>query len=336
MMQSGVDLADSIGKMKDVISAMAKAQEENGLKGSAAFNQLKRYANLVETNQAVIESVKGMNDVYTSLAQVGAMNQTLFGDWQQESLANYDKLIAGGFKQNEALAMMAPTLQSLKEVHETMGFALDENTRKLIEQAEAAGLLKPDPMVEMTEAVKDMTKAVYELIDHIAGHSPPGGSLIDAFDTALMRAQGFGAEIKNAFVADPVQNLIGVIGEIPTNIGIHVGYSYDEYHGPGGGGGGAGGKYYAAQHGGIFNRPTHVVLGENPAHNPEAILNRQQLQKLLSEQLQPARDLSEEKNDQPIIINVYVAGEKVEQVILPMLKQSSRDGKLKIDPRSIE
>ena len=34
------------------------------------------------------------------------------------------------------------------------------------------------------------------------------------------------------------------------------------------------------QHGGIVNRPTLAMLGENPAHNPEVVLNRQQLQGL--------------------------------------------------------
>ena len=347
LMKNGSDIASAIDQMKEVIANLGKAQEEYGLKGSAAFNQLKRYGNLVETNRAVIESVKGMTDVYTSLAQVGAMNQQLFTDWQQDSLANYDKLIAGGFKQNEALAMMAPTLQSLKEAHETMGYKIDDNTRALIEQADAAGLLKADPMIEMRDAVIEMKDAVYDLIDHISGHSPPCGSLIEAFGTAVEYTKSYGRELINAFSPLPVQTLISKMGEIPKDIGIHVGYTYDEYAGPYGGkygggygyggGTGPGGKYYAAQHGGIFTVPTHLLVGENPAYNPEVVLNRQQMENFVDNLTKPARNLNSSNNQsQQIVIHNYLGTELIETKIFNMLKQGSRDGKLRIDERAIE
>jgi hypothetical protein len=82
--------------------------------------------------------------------------------------------------------------------------------------------------------------------------------------------------------------------------------------------------------------PTHLLVGENPAYNPEVVLNRFQLERLLHQSPTPARNLNEGGGSGPTIINVYVAGEKVESVILPMLKQASRDGKMKIDPRAIE
>jgi len=344
LMKNGSDIASAIDQMKEVIANLGKAQEEHGLKGSAAFNQLKRYGNLVETNRSVIESVKGMTDVYTSLAQVGAMNQQLFTDWQQDSLANYDKLIAGGFKQNEALAMMAPTLQSLKEAHETMGYKIDDNTRALIEQAEAAGLLKADPMIEMRDAVIEMKDAVYDLIDHISGHSPPCGSLIEAFGTAVEYTKSYGRELINAFSPLPVQTLINEIGEIPKDIGIHVGYTYDEYAGPYGGkyggsygyggGTGPGGKpYYAAQHGGIFTVPTHLLVGENPAYNPEVVLNRFQLERLLTKSPGPGRNLNEKDGKPAVIVNkLYLNGKEIAQCI----KELSQDGLLSIDERAIK
>ena len=34
------------------------------------------------------------------------------------------------------------------------------------------------------------------------------------------------------------------------------------------------------QHGGVVNAPTMAMIGENPAHNPEVILNRQQMQSM--------------------------------------------------------
>ena len=37
---------------------------------------------------------------------------------------------------------------------------------------------------------------------------------------------------------------------------------------------------FGMQHGGLVNRPTMAMLGENPAHNPEVVLNRQQMQSM--------------------------------------------------------
>ena len=34
------------------------------------------------------------------------------------------------------------------------------------------------------------------------------------------------------------------------------------------------------QHGGVVSAPTMAMIGENPAHNPEVILNRQQMQSM--------------------------------------------------------
>jgi polyhydroxyalkanoate synthesis regulator phasin len=341
LMKNGTDVTTAIDQMKEVISNLGKAQEEYGLKGSAAFNQLKRYSNLVETNRSVIESVKGMSDVYTSLAQVGGMNQKLFNDWQTDTLSNYDKLIAGGFKQNEALAMMAPTLQSLKEAHDTMGLKIDANTQALIDQASAAGLLKPDPMQQMTDAVIEMTDSVDRLIDYLSGSSPPCGSLLESFDKAKLATMSYGKELINALSPLPVENLISKMGEIPKEIGVHVGYTYDEYAGPyggsHGGGTGPGKKPYGAQHGGIFTVPTHLLVGENPVYNPEVVLNRQQMENLVGNLTKPARNLNSSSNQpQQIVIHNYLGTELIETKIFNMIKQGSRDGKLRIDERAIE
>jgi len=40
------------------------------------------------------------------------------------------------------------------------------------------------------------------------------------------------------------------------------------------------------QHGGIINKPTMILAGENPAMNPEYVLNRPQMQALMSGTMQ--------------------------------------------------
>ena len=46
------------------------------------------------------------------------------------------------------------------------------------------------------------------------------------------------------------------------------------------GGVGAGIEPIMFQHGGVVNAPTMAMIGENPTHNPEVILNRQQMQSM--------------------------------------------------------
>jgi hypothetical protein len=127
------------------------------------------------------------------------------------------------------------------------------------------------------------------------------------------------------------------MGEIPKEIGVHVGYTYDEYAGPYsggyGGGTGPGNKPYAAQHGGIFTVPTHLLVGENPAYNPEVVLNRFQFERLLHQSPAPARNLNDKDGKPVVIVNkLYLNGKEIAQCI----KELSQDGLLSIDERAIK
>jgi hypothetical protein len=83
--------------------------------------------------------------------------------------------------------------------------------------------------------------------------------------------------------------------------------------------------------------PTHLLVGENPAYNPEVVLNRQQMENFVGNLTKPARNLNSSSNQpQQIVIHNYLGTELIETKIFDMMKQGSRDGKLRIDERAIE
>lgn len=161
---SGKDYVAVLEQLKPCLDELAKKQQEWGLEGTEAFNKLKRFSALVTQNKALIESVQGMTDAYSALGSIGALTQDLFSDWQNQALTKYDQLIAAGFSQNEALRMIAPTLNNLAEAAKTYGFNLSDSMQNLYGMADAQDLIKTNPFDRMNESLDRMV----DILERIA------------------------------------------------------------------------------------------------------------------------------------------------------------------------
>ena len=75
----------------------------------------------------------------------------------------YEKLIAGGATSDEALRILAPTLAQLWYYAEQYGYALDDATRALVEQAAQQGLIN-DSMIPPTERIYELIYAIAEAL----------------------------------------------------------------------------------------------------------------------------------------------------------------------------
>ena len=119
----------------------------------------------------------------------------------------------------------------------------------------------------VADAFKEMARSILQSMAQIASQ--------EAF-RALIRI-GFGI-LGAAFGATPAVGGTASFGAAPAGTG---------YLSSGGGlsfGSAASASAIGAspfQHGGVVNRPTLGLLGENPAHNPEYVLNRQQMQSIM-------------------------------------------------------
>ncbi len=107
------------------------------------------------------DAAQGLNDTMMGLAGTGYLNVGLFNDFQAASKAAFDQAIAGGATSAEAIQTMLPFLANQAALAQKFGFELDENTKAMIAQAEAAGYSFPtDPMLAMLDVLKEIAKVL--------------------------------------------------------------------------------------------------------------------------------------------------------------------------------
>ncbi len=170
---NGQSYLDAVNQLAPCLEELSKKQEEWGLEGTEAFEKLKKFSQLVETNKDLVDSVQGMTDTYSALGSIGALTSELFSDWQEQALTKYEQLIAAGFSQDEALRMIVPTLNALSEASETFGFKLSDSMKTLYDTADAQNLLKE------TNPFDRMNKSLDRMVDILERIARKWGVAID-------------------------------------------------------------------------------------------------------------------------------------------------------------
>lgn len=159
---NGKSAAEAIKTISPAVDALEASLEKSGFAGNAAFEQLKRWSDLVDANAPLLDQVSGLNELMSALANVGALDAATFADIQAQGKAAFDELTAAGFSQIEAETQIAPLLENIIKLHEERGLAIDEETQKLIDQARADGVLK-EQQISDTEILADIAVTLREL-----------------------------------------------------------------------------------------------------------------------------------------------------------------------------
>ncbi len=199
---SGKTAFQAIAEIGPTIDELIAAHDKLGLAGGAAFDQLARFRILTSQNADLVASVSGLNDVLVALSNLGGLNVDVLSDLEAQGLAAFQQLTAAGFTENEALQQMAPLLESIIKAHKDLGIPIDENTQKLIDQAEANGYLSDEAM-SMNDILMEGFAALIEAV---------GGQLPEAFAK-------FGKAAKEAAKAAK-----DGIDKIPKTVDIKVNY----------------------------------------------------------------------------------------------------------------
>lgn len=139
--QSGGLLAavDALGPSVDVL---AERYAKLGITGSESFQRLMELRGVAEANRPTLESLSRMTEVMTNLGESTFLTRDAFNAFQGEAVASFNKLIAGGASTQVALQAAAPMLQQLINASRNYGHAIGGNTKGLIDQAAAMGLVK--------------------------------------------------------------------------------------------------------------------------------------------------------------------------------------------------
>jgi hypothetical protein len=171
--EAGLSFVQSVAAMGPGLDALIKAQTELGITSdNVALQQLQHFRDLVNGNQTLVAGTEALNTTLLALSQTGGLNTETLAAMEAQGLRTFKRLTDAGFTEQEALSLMADYLKNVIEAHELLGVPIDENTAKLIDQADQYGLLKSDGK-STTEVLQKgfdtLTAGINELIRVLGG-----------------------------------------------------------------------------------------------------------------------------------------------------------------------
>jgi predicted nucleic acid-binding Zn-ribbon protein len=164
---NGADFLTAIQQIGPGLDSLIQAQQTLGITSeNAALQQLQHLRTLINENQTLVTAAAALQPTLLALQQMGGLTAESFAALQEQGIATFTRLTEAGFSENEALQQMAGFLETVRKAHDEMGLPIDENTEALIDQAEAAGILKDeqkDATDIMQEGFADVTEAINNL-----------------------------------------------------------------------------------------------------------------------------------------------------------------------------
>jgi TP901 family phage tail tape measure protein len=238
---AGTPLITALKNMQPLWDDLKKRMIEAGLQGSTAFRQMNSWMRLAtgETGE-LVSGILAMGQVMEGLANTGALTQRVFNRFGRDVVSSFDKMRAGGVSQRRALIAIQPTLQSLWEAQQRFGFKVDESTQKLIDEAEAAGIVGEEFTSSADKQVAALDRVV-ELLEDLVALLSTG--IADAAESGSRAVESS----LNSIDPDPI--VVQITYDDP---------GFDDS--PREGGGGDSGNEFA--HGALVRRPTIGRIGE--------------------------------------------------------------------------
>jgi hypothetical protein len=217
LQKDGVSAIDTLKQIEPVIESLDKQFAQAGISGGAAFDKIKSLAGIATDEIAgpSFEAIQNYGAALDALNNAGILDQEQFAGLSDQITATYqaavDALTKEGKDGSAALGLVSPQLQEIWELQQDFGYAVDDSTQKLLDQAEAAG------------AVGEKHRSVQEQTLDVMKH-------LDAVLSGI--GQKFGVEIPNdidktgkAF-DDAKDHLDEFVGSIPDNLNIPVTVDY--------------------------------------------------------------------------------------------------------------
>ena len=191
------DVIGALNQMGPSLDSLSQTMGEFGFTASGAFAHLLSLRQVVAANEDIANSISGLNQLMQGLGEAGLITKDVLLAMGSEATANFNALIAQGVSANDAMALMQPTLQELWERQKQLGVTYDDNTQKLLDQAEQQGLVG-DNMRSVNEQILEVLLAI--------------GEVLGAQLPAAMRRMGDEAETQFGRLADAARDAGGIAG----------------------------------------------------------------------------------------------------------------------------
>lgn len=164
--REGLTTVEAMEAMGPALDAAIAAAAKTGVDLSGTFATLADFRAKVLANKDLVNAIDGWAQAFDALNATGNMSADMFARLSGMLEGYLAELEKQGFTHEQILAMAAPDLYRLYLAEQKYGFAVDETTQKLIDEAKAGGYFDnlEDPMQKLVDLQGLMLEAIAALV----------------------------------------------------------------------------------------------------------------------------------------------------------------------------
>lgn len=139
--EEGYGFLEIVKMMGDSLTTFAEKAAAEGLQVSGAIQEMIDLQAFISQNESLIQNIDATSQIMRSLGDSAYLTQDLFTSFGLEAQKQFQALIAAGANEKDALRLLGPEIQQLIKYHESYGYAIDAETKALIEKAQKEGVI---------------------------------------------------------------------------------------------------------------------------------------------------------------------------------------------------
>lgn len=218
--KQGLSYNEAFDQLGGSLSTVSQLHKDLGIEIENAFvKALVAEQGIVDKNPELIEGVRSYNETLVAMGNLNAINAESFADAQAQAVDYHKQMTDAGITNESALKRIEPALSTIIGLAAENNFTIDAGTQSLIDQANAAGILKTKQMdqLEATQkGFKDVSDRLELLIVTL------GGKLPDAWAEVSKKADASGKTMKGSLneaevAAGKVRDRLGDVGRAATD-----------------------------------------------------------------------------------------------------------------------
>lgn len=166
---AGASFLDAILAIQPALATLQEAQAAFGVTASPILQHLMDLAGQADANKPVLKFVAGLNQMMDGLGNTANLTQEQFSAVTQGANLAFEELVKGGMSTEDAMRVLAPTLQDIWTLWTSWGYSIDGSAAGLLDNAKNMNL------------VGDAFKSAEERIADSVGH------MVSSIDTLVDR-----------------------------------------------------------------------------------------------------------------------------------------------------
>lgn len=163
MIAGGKSFVEALAAIGPTLDTLTSAQNRFGFTSTDTLNTLLSFRTFADNNKELMASIDGVNKMMDGLNKMGLLTQQDFDDLNKTADDAFQKMVDGGVDGNVALRAMQPTLQKIWEMQHDYGMVVDENTQKILDQAEQQNIVG-ESMKSVQQQTLDVLKAIAKVL----------------------------------------------------------------------------------------------------------------------------------------------------------------------------